>query len=156
MLQAKPGNYFLEKPSQCSLLVHRASLKKRGHKNLWYTPIFVCLAVLVRLYEDAYCPTWVPKCRHIKEFHNSLEWSITSVYLFGGILTVKVAIWSSLYALKNRNWLQQKRGSCMSSSALTVPETIPKVGRYLKGYFLKQFLQYSFISWLCHGVSWQQ
>lgn len=38
------------------------------------------------------------KCRHIKEFHNSLAWSLTKVYLFGDQTHIRVVI-SDMHSL---------------------------------------------------------
>lgn len=72
-------------------------------------------------------------CRHIQEFHNSPEWNVTKVYLLGDKLRARVAIHSPLCALGTGNRIQQKkRGHVRFSSALTVPQTTPEMGQYLK------------------------
>lgn len=67
-------------------------------------------------------------CRCVKEFHSSLDWSITKDWLFGDKLTVRVDIHSPLSALGTGTEPAKK-----GLHALLVHETTPKVAKYLKG-----------------------
>ena len=82
-----------------------------------------------------------PKCRHIKEFKNCLEWSIAKIYLFRDKLIINAAICSPLYALGTESNKKTGGGdlACFSS-VLTVHEPMLKVGQSLKGYWLKEFI----------------
>ena len=69
-----------------------------------------------------------------KEFHNSLEWSITKVYLLGDKLTEIVAIHSPLGALGTGIESSSQEACTLFSSAFIAHETVPQAGWYLKGY----------------------
>ena len=84
-------------------------------------------------------------CSHTKEFHNSLKWSITVVYLFGDKLTVRVAICNPLCTMGTGTKSSRKEGHAHSLSALTVQATTTQVGHYLKHYWLNEFPHLRFV-----------
>ena len=84
------------------------------------------------------CPRWwVPVCWHSKEFQNTLEWSITKVYLSGDKLTKSIVICSPLHTLRTGTESSSQEAHACFLSAFIVHETIPKVGWCLKGDWLE-------------------
>ena len=79
-------------------------------------------------------------CWCTKEFHNSPEWNITNVCLFRDNLTERVGIQLCLLGTGTESSSQESRSQILS--AIIVYEISPKVGWYLKGYWLKEFQQY--------------
>ena len=58
-----------------------------------------------------------------KEFHNSPEWNITKVYLFGDKLTVRVLICSPLPTLGSGSESPQPRALLLAEGVPTAPPT---------------------------------
>ena len=85
---------------------------------------------------------YVPVYWHTKEFHNSLEWSVAKIYLPGDKLTERVSIHSSLHALGTVTKSRSQEACSCFMSAFIEHETMPKVGWYLKSYWLKEFPQH--------------
>ena len=92
---------------------------------------------------------WVAVFEHtivvLSEFHNSLEWNITKVYLFGSKLSIRVAICSPLCALGNGKWepspTEKRAAHAFCLHLYVLHELTPKVGQYLKSCWLKEFPQ---------------
>ena len=69
------------------------------------------------------------------------EWSITEVYLYGETLTERV-ISSTLHVLGTGTESSSQLAHTSFSSVIIAHDTTPKVGWYLKGYWLKDFPQH--------------
>ena len=92
-------------------------------------------------YQHTCNPSAWEACWCTKEFYNNLEYSITKVYLVGNKLTERVMILSALCVLGTGTESSSQEACACFSSAFIVHKTTPKVGWYLKGYWLKEFPQ---------------
>lgn len=90
----------------------------------------------------------------VPEFHNSPEWTITKVYVFGNKLTVRAVISSPPHVLRTGTESIRKEICAHFSAAFVVHETTPKVGRDLKGDWWKEFLQQFYFIFFTSVLPW--
>lgn len=101
-------------------------LYKKNNKNQMILFIFLPLVFSVAFW------------RHIKEFHKHPEWSTAKVYLFEDKTHNKARDPCSSVCAESWKLNPAEKGTCKGfSSALRVHQTMPKMGWYLKGYWLK-------------------
>lgn len=100
---------------------------------------------LAGLSRDRKCRGFRPHCRQTvvvpKSSTIAQKGVLTKVYVFGDKLTVRAVIHSPLWALGTGTESSRKKGHiCLH--AVKVHETTPRVGQYLKVYWLKEFPQH--------------